>query len=61
MGLKQEMRVRKGQGQGQGQEDLLKKEMAIHNSILAWEVPWTEDPDRLQSMRPQKSWTRLSY
>ena len=59
MGLKQEMRVRKGQGQGQ--EDLLKKEMAIHSSILAWEIPWTEEPDRLQSMRPQKSWTRLSY
>ena len=29
------------------QEDLLEKEMAIHSSILAWEIPWTEEPDRL--------------
>ena len=34
--------------------------MATHSSILAWEVPWTEEPDRLQSMELQKSWTRLS-
>ena len=27
-----------------GQEDLLEKEMAIHSSILAWEIPWTEEP-----------------
>ena len=27
-----------------GQEDPLEKEMAIHSSILAWEIPWTEDP-----------------
>ena len=32
-----------------GWEDPLKKEMAIHSSILAWEVPWTEEPGRLQS------------
>ena len=31
-----------------------------HSSILAWEIPWTEEPGRLQSMRPQKSWTQLS-
>ena len=30
-----------------GQEDLLEKEMATHSSILAWEIPWTEEPDRL--------------
>ena len=36
------------------QEDLLKKEMANHSSILAWKIPWTEEPGRLQSMRPQK-------
>ena len=33
-----------------GQEDPLEKEMAIHSSILAWKIPWTEEPDRLQSM-----------
>ena len=33
-----------------GQEDPLEKEMATHSSILAWEIPWTEDPGRLQSM-----------
>ena len=34
-----------------GQEDPLEKEMATHSSILAWEMPWTEEPGRLQSMR----------
>ena len=29
------------------QEDLLEKEMAVHSSILAWEIPWTEEPGRL--------------
>ena len=37
-----------------GQEDLLEKEMAPHSSILAWKIPWTEEPDRLQSMGSQK-------
>ena len=32
------------------QEDPLEKEMATDSSILAWEIPWTEEPDRLQSM-----------
>ena len=36
--------------QSLGQEDPLEKEMAIHSSILAWEILWTEDPGRLQSM-----------
>ena len=40
-----------------GQEDPLEKEMATHSSILAWEIPWTEEPGRLQSMGSQKSWT----
>ena len=31
------------------QEDLLEKEMATHSSILPWEIPWTEEPSRLQS------------
>ena len=30
--------------------------MATHSSILAWKIPWTEEPDRLQSMRPQRVW-----
>ena len=33
-----------------GWEDSLEKEMATHSSILAWEIPWTEEPGRLQSM-----------
>ena len=37
----------------------LEKEMAIHSSTLAWKIPWTEEPDRLQSMGSQ-SWARLS-
>ena len=32
-----------------GQEDLLEKAMATHSSILAWRIPWTGEPDRLQS------------
>ena len=41
-----------------GQEDPpLKKEMATHSGILAWEIPWTEEPDGLQSMGLQKSRT----
>ena len=35
-------------------EDLLEKEMATHSSILAWRIPWTEEPDRLQSMGSQR-------
>ena len=35
------------------QEDPLDKEMATHSSILAWEIPWTEEPGGLQSMRSQ--------
>ena len=37
-----------------GQEDLLEKEMANHSSILAWRVPWTEEPGRLQSIGLQR-------
>ena len=37
-----------------GREDPLKKEMAIHSSILAWKIPWTEEPGGLQSMRFQE-------
>ena len=37
-----------------GQEDPLEKGMATHSSILAWRIPWTEDPGRPQSMGPQR-------
>ena len=37
-----------------GQEDPLEKGMATHSSILAWKIPWTEEPGRLQSMRLQR-------
>ena len=43
-----------------GQEDPLEKGMAIHSSILAGEIPWTDIPGRLRSMWLQKSWTQLS-
>ena len=37
-----------------GREDPLEKKMAIHSRTLAWKIPWTEDPDRLQSMGSQR-------
>ena len=43
-----------------GWDDPLEKEMATHASILAWKIPWTEEPGRLQSTGSQKSQTRLS-
>ena len=45
----QETRVR-----SLGQEDPLEKGMAIHSSILAWRIPWTEKPGGLKSMRSQR-------
>ena len=36
--------------QSLGREDPLEKEMAIHSGILAWRIPWTQEPGRLQSM-----------
>ena len=41
----QEMQV-----QSLGWEDPLEKEMAMHSSVLAWEILWTEEPDELQSV-----------
>ena len=38
-----------------GGEDPLEKERATHSSILAWEIPWTEEPGELQSMGSQES------
>ena len=40
--------------QSLGWEDLLEKEMATHSSILAWKIPWMEEPGRLQSMGSQR-------
>ena len=37
-----------------GSEDPLEKEMATHSSILAWKIPWTEEPGVLQSMGSQR-------
>ena len=37
-----------------GQEDPLEKEMATHSSTLAWKIPWTEEPGRLQSTGSQR-------
>ena len=42
------------QVQSLGSEEPLEKEMATHSSILAWEIPRTEEPGRLQSMGPQR-------
>ena len=44
-----------------GWEDPLEKEMATHSRILAWEIPWTEEPGGLWSMRLQKSQTQILY
>ena len=46
--------VQKTQCRSLGREDLLEKGMAIHSSILAWKIPWTEEPGRLQSMGSQR-------
>ena len=42
------------QVQSLGREDPLEKEMAIHSSTIAWKIPWTEEPGRLQSMGSQR-------
>ena len=44
--------------QSLGWKDLLWKEMATYSSILAWRIPWTEEPGGLQGVA--KSWTQLS-
>ena len=45
--------------QALGQEGSLEEEMATHFSILAWEIPWTEEPGGLQSMGLQKKSDRM--
>ena len=42
------------QVQSLGQEDTLQEEMATHSSILAWEIPWMEEPGELRSIGSQR-------
>ena len=46
--------VRETQVRSLGWEDPLEKQMVTHSSTLAWKIPWTEEPGRLQSMGPQR-------
>ena len=46
--------MRETQVRFQGQEDPLEKEMATHSSTLAWKIPWTEEPGRVQLMGSQR-------
>ena len=46
--------MRETQVRALGWEDPLEKEMAIHSTTIAWKIPWTEEPGRLQSMRSQR-------
>ena len=46
--------VQKIRIQSLGREDPLQKEMATHSSTLAWKIPWTEEPGRIQSMGSQR-------
>ena len=52
--------MRETWAQSLGQEDPLEKGMATHSSILAWRIPWTEEPGGLQSMGSQRIRARLS-
>src|SRR5574341_1973863 len=49
--------MRETQVRSLGWEDPLEKEMAIHSSTIAWKIPWTEEPGRLQSM----GWLRVGH
>ena len=52
--------MRETQIQSPGREDLLEKELAIHSSILAWRIPWMEEPGSLQQAHGVvKSWIGL--
>ena len=46
--------MQKNRVQSLGWEDPLEKEMTTHSSILAWRIPWTEEPDGLQSVGSQR-------
>ena len=52
--VKNQPAMQETQVQFLGQEDPLEKEMATHSSILAWRIPWTEEPGGLQSMGSQR-------
>ena len=47
--------------QSLGQEDPLEKEMATHSSILAWEIPWIEEPDGLEPMGLQRAGPDITH
>ena len=51
------MQMQETHVQSLGQEDPLENEMAIHSSTIAWKIPWTEEPGRLQS----KGWQRVGH
>ena len=51
--------MQKTQVRSLGREDPLEEGTATHSSVLAWRIPWTEEPGGLQSMGVTKSWTRL--
>ena len=55
--LKRLPAMRETRVQSLGQEDTLEKEMATHSSILAWRIPWMEEPGGLQSM----GWQRVGH
>ena len=53
--VKNPLPAQEAQVRSLGWEDLLEREMATPSSILAWRIPWTEEPGRLQSMGSQPS------
>ena len=55
--VKNQTEMQETQVQSLGQEDSQEEEMATHSSILAWRIPWTEEPGGLQSMGAAESWT----
>ena len=54
MNLRYHINFRETGVQSLGREDILEKEMATHSSVLAWSIPWMEEPGRLQSMGSQR-------
>ena len=52
--------VQETRARSQGQEDPPEEEMSTHSSILAWRIPWTEEPGGLQSTGSPKNWMRLA-
>ena len=53
--VKNPLAMQETQVRSLGQEDPLEEEMATHSSILAWRIPWTEEPGRVQAMGSQES------